>query len=89
MNPTMDDIRELALSDPVVRHFLKAAEMGHCSREQALIGMVLFLAEEKRSHIRQRIDHAMKCPMSVMDNIPELRTALPTPRPPGHPPMRG
>lgn len=60
---TMNDLYVLGRTEPVVHGYLEHVEMGGMTMEQALIGMIFTLRDQKNEVTKNYIDHLNNCTM--------------------------
>lgn len=65
---TMEDIQRLALHEPVVHAYLNLMKQG-MTQEQALIGMVFTLIEQKNEVTKNYTEHLNNCTMPRIQPI--------------------
>lgn len=58
---TLDDLKRLAYDDPVVKNYLTLHELNEITLEEALIGMVFTLREQKDAVQENYKEHLMRC----------------------------
>lgn len=60
---TMNDLYKLSLTDPVVNAYMKLVENKEMKIEDALIGMVFTLRDQKNDVTDKYINHLQNCTM--------------------------
>lgn len=59
---TVNDLYQLGMTDPVVHSYLELVERKEMTLEQALIGMVFTLRDQKNEVTTNYVNHLHKCP---------------------------
>lgn len=58
-----EELFELGLHDNVVNAYLMHYKQGNMTQEEALVGMIFTLSEQKKEIQREYIDHLNNCTM--------------------------